>query len=345
MNDHSYLHWLLQETPTSWWHDSADPDELSLALTNGASGVTTNPLLVYRALSTHPAKWPALKKNIPKDLSAEERAECLVRMVVGRTAETLRPEFDRTSGKSGYVCAQVNPSKAADVEFMTQMAIRFQRIAPNITVKLPATAAGLDALEECAARGIHVTVTVSFTVPQVIAVAERYRQGMVRARKAGITPGRCFAVIMIGRLDEYLRDVAADRKAKVREADILQAGLAVTKRAYSIFKARNYETVLLVAALRGAYHMEELAGAELIMSLAPGIQAMLQEPGVLRDPYRIDAPIASDAIQRLQTIPDFVRAYEPDGMNPDEFISFGLTQRTLTQFIESGWSRLPSVAD
>lgn len=340
MKEESYLRWLVRETPTRWWHDSADPDELRLALANGATGVTTNPLLVYKTLSSNPEKWTDLLRDVPKNLPAQERTEALLRGVTQRTAETLRPEYERTAGKSGYVCAQVNPFKAGEAEFMVQMAVRFQGWAPNITVKLPGTAAGLEAMEECAARGINVTATVSFTVPQVIAVAERYRLGMARAREAGIIPGKCFAVIMIGRLDDYLREVALDRRADVSESDIRQAGLAVTKRAYSIFKERGYKAVLLVAALRGNHHMEELTGAELIMSIAPSCQALLLAPGIPREPRRIDTPVVPEVIRRLQTIPDFVRAYEPDGMKPEEFISFGLTQRTLSQFIESGWSPL-----
>ena len=68
-------------------------------------------------------------------------------------------------------------------------------------------------------------------------------------------------------------NVAHDCRAGVGESDIRQAGLAVTKRACSIFKQRHYQPVLIVAALRGTYHMTELAGAEVIMSIAPPYQS------------------------------------------------------------------------
>ena len=74
---------------------------------------------------------------------------------------------------------------------------------------------------------------------------------------------------MIGRLDDYLREVAHDNQAAVSEYDIRQAGLAVTKRAYAMYKERGYDAVLLVAALRGAYHLTEIAGADLMMSIHP----------------------------------------------------------------------------
>ena len=339
MENDSYLSWLAHETPTVWWHDSGDPDELDSGLAQGASGVTTNPVLAHRALRAQPELWRSLVGPQSPDLEPEEKAIGLMRAVVRDAAAKLEPEHTASKGALGYVCAQVNPTKAGDREAMLAMARRYHTWAPNIAVKLPVTAAGLDVLEACVAEGITITATVSFTVPQVVAVAERHRRGAARAREAGITPGHCFAVIMIGRLDDYLREVAWDNKAGVTEADIRKAGLAVSKRAYEIYQAESVEAVLLVAALRGTYHMTELAGAELIMSIHPQYQARLSEPGIPRE-QRIDRPVETAAIERLQTVPEFVRAYEPDGMKPHEFIAFGATQRTLSQFDQGGWAML-----
>ena len=339
MYNDSYLHWLVHDTPTRWWHDSGDPEELARALAHGASGVTTNPILTSQALRAQPDYWRPLMGSLDSSLPLEEKAIHLMRVVACRTADQLAPQHHSSNGEQGYVCAQVNPGKAGDRDAMLALARRFHDWAPNIAVKLPVTAAGLDVLEECVATGITVTATVSFTVPQVLAVAERHQRGIVRAGQAGIAPGRCFAVIMIGRLDDYLREVACDNRSPVSEGDIRQAGLAVTKRAYSIFVDRGYQAVLLVAALRGTYHMSGLAGAKLIMSIHPKIQAMLLKPEMPRQ-VGIDQPIDSEVICRLQRIPDFVRAYEPDGMQPETFVSYGVTQRTLSSFVEAGWSML-----
>jgi transaldolase len=162
---------------------------------------------------------------------------------------------------------------------------------------------------------------------------------IARARRNGVEPGRCFAVIMIGRLDDYLREVARDRNAAATESDIRLAGLAVSKRAYSIYKERQYEAVLLVAALRGSYHLTALAGASLVMSIHPAYQGAFVTDDLGREP-RIDAAVPADALSRLSELPEFVRTCEPDGMTPDEFMSYGLTQRTLSQFIEAGWKQL-----
>jgi transaldolase len=338
MENESYLRRLVETTPTRWWHDSGDPDELSRALDDGASGVTTNPILTSQALRSRPDYWRPLIGKLDPALSNEEKAIALMQTVACHTAARLESKHQATRGEQGYVCAQVNPSKAGDRESMLAMARRFHAWAPNIAVKLPVTAAGLDVLEECIFEGITVTATVSFTVPQVLAVAERHRRGAIRAEQAGIKPGRCFAVIMIGRLDDYLREVALDNRVQVSEADIRQSGLAVVKRAYAMFQSRNYQAVLLVAALRGPYHATGLAGARLILSVHPKIQAMLS-PG-LPIQEGIQTPVEASVLQRLLEIPDFVRAYEPDGLKPEEFIAYGVTQRTLSSFIEAGWGML-----
>lgn len=342
MEQDNYLKWLVKETPTTWWQDSLDPEELDRGIANGATGLTSNPLLAYQAMMGRPDYWKASVQALPADLKGDERAEALMRIAVTHAAGELIPAYQRTGKRQGYASAQVNPTKAADREAMLAQAKRHHAWAPNITVKLPATAAGLDVMEECAAAGISFNATVSFTASQALAIGERAQKGTARARSNGVNPAPCFITIMIGRLDDYLRDVAQDQKADITESDIRQSGLAVVKRAYAIFKERNYDALLVIAALRGAYHMTELAGGKMIMSIHPSNQAKLLQPGVSRD-LGIENPIASDALARLCKLREFVKAYEPDGLRPDDFYSYGVTQRTLTQFSEVGWRMLETV--
>jgi transaldolase len=330
----NYLNWVINHTSTKWWHDSAEEAELDLGLERGAVGVTTNPFLSAVALKTDRALWAAeIDEVLARNLPPEQKAEALMRIAVTKAAAKCH----------GFVCAQVNPLRAGDRDCMYSMAKRFHAWAPNIAVKLPATAAGLDVLEDCVAGGITVTATVSFTVPQALAIAQRHKAGIQRARANGIDPGKCFAVIMIGRLDDYLREVAHDNHAAVDESDIRQAGLAATKLAYSIYREPElgYEAVLLVAALRGPYHLTELAGADLLMSIHPSSQELFVTQDYPRE-ERIDCPVPDAVLDRLRRMPEFVRAYEPDGMTPSEFISFGPTQRTLSQFSEAGWKLMES---
>ncbi|UCF97255.1 MAG: transaldolase family protein [Spirochaetaceae bacterium] len=340
MTPSDYLNWVSKNTITSWWHDSADPLELAFGIKHGAIGVTTNPVICYRSLNANAELWRVeIEKVLRGTENNESQAEALMKIVLNYIAAIMKEQYDISDGESGYVCAQVNPGRAGNRDIMLEMARHFHSWKPNIAVKLPVTAAGLDVLEECAAEGITITATVSFTVPQVLQIAERYRKGLERAKKNSVKPGKCFAVIMIGRLDDYIRDVALDSRAEINESDIVQAGLAITKRAYEIYKREKYEAKLLVAALRGPYHMSELVGADLIMSIAPKYQKLLLAEGMLRE-ERIDFKISEKVISRLSNIPEFVKSYEPDGMKPEDFITFGASQRTLTQFYEIGWNEL-----
>src|SRR4029078_2820892 len=114
----------------------------------------------------------AIDEVLSRNLPAEQKAEALMQIPVMRAAAKLLPEYERSGGKAGFVCSQVNPVHAGNRECMYGMAKRFHAWSPNIAVKLPATLAGLDVLEDCVAEGITCTATVSFTVPQAIAIAD-----------------------------------------------------------------------------------------------------------------------------------------------------------------------------
>ena len=341
MSENKFLKWMTSETQSIYWHDSAIIDELDEAMGNGAVGVTTNPFLINGTLRARPEFWADKIADVPRNLKGTEKVEALMERVTGYIAKKLSP-LAAKGIEYGKCCAQTNPSKPGDFEAMLEQAKRYAKWASNICIKVPATKAGLKACEECAALGYNVVVTVSFTVPQVLAIGEAFQRGADRARKNGITPGLGVAVMMIGRLDDYLRDVAKDTNAAVSESDIIQSGLACIKRAYKIFNEKKYEAILMPAGCRGAHHITELAGARMIMSIAPKIaKLLLDKEGPFEE--RIDVPVPQDIIDRLMTMPEFRKAYEPDGMTLDDFIGYGVCNRTLTQFVESGWSQLENL--
>src|SRR4051812_40048937 len=183
----TYLNWVMENTSTKWWHDSAESGELDLGLERGAIGVTTNPVLASAALNKNRALWKAeIDVVLARNLAGETKAEALMQIAVSKAAAKLMPRFEASKGSAGLVCAQVNPLRAGDRDCMYAMAKRCHSWSPNIAVKLPATSAGLDVLEDCVAEGITTTATVSFTVPQTVAIAERHRSGIKRAREKGV---------------------------------------------------------------------------------------------------------------------------------------------------------------
>lgn len=334
---HAYLKWL-STTNSVYWHDSAVFAEQQEAFSNGAVGMTTNPFLINSTLQSDRPFWESRLAELPRDLSGDEKVHALMKSVTGFYAEQVMPIYEKGIPGKGYVCAQTNPNKTGDAEYMLAQAKILSSWAPNIVVKIPATNAGITAYEECVALGMNVAATVSFTVPQVLAVAEAAERGKKRAIANGIKPGLTIAVVMVGRLDDYLRDVAQDCKADISESDIIQAGTACIKRAYQIFKERNYSTFLMPAGCRGANQVIDLAGAEMIFSIAPKIAGMIPVDAPCVE--RIDVPVETQVIDRLMQLAEFRKAYEPDGMSRTDFITFGSANRTTDQFINDGWNPL-----
>lgn len=335
----TYFDWLSAKTPTRWWHDSGSPDEIALAKTRGALGVTTNPVLTYRTFNQQPEFWAAKVDAISQELGLEERAEALLKLVATYAASQFDDVFASTGGKHGYALGQLNPGRAGDAEGMLSQARRFHAWAPNIAIKLPSTRSGVEVVEELAAEGIPICATLNVSVSQAIAVAEAYERGLKRAEKAGMKTAPCFAVQQVGRIDDYLRDVAMDMKLGLPESTITMAGVAVAKRSYQIFMERGYRAVIMPAGLRGAYHLAEMAGAKVVFSITTRVQDMVLAADPARE-QRCDAPVDPKVMAQLMQIPEFVRAYEPDGLKAPEYITFGVMQKLLSQFTETGWAPL-----
>jgi len=143
---------------------------------------------------------------------------------------------------------------------------------------------------------------------------------------------------MVGRLDDYLRDVAKDMQADVPETDIIQAGTAAIKKAQAICHERGYEAKLMPAGMRGGYHAVALSGSDMSFSLSAGILTALgKETEFTRHMHEA---VSDETIANLNKIPEFVRAYNVENLAEEEFIRFGASQRTLSQFVEAGWSMI-----
>ena len=332
----NYLQWLTQNTPTRFWHDSAIPGEIDAAIENGALGVTTNPVLTYKTLQAVPEFWQPMVDQIPKDLTPAEHAEALLRMVATYAAGKFTHVFEQTQGQHGYALGQLDPNICNDAEKMIAQGLRYASWAPNISVKTPSILSALPLIEELASRGIAVCTTLNFSVSQAMAVCDAYMKGRSKAIAAGIAPKPIFVVQQGGRLDEYLLETARDGKLSIDPAIIQNAGNAICKKVYSLIKERNIPAVVMPAGLRGVHHLTSMAGADMTFSL----QARIQQMAIDADPERvrhIDEEIPADVIAQLYRHPEFVRAYEEGALKPEEFLAFGVTQKTLSQFLWTGW--------
>ncbi|MEO6207033.1 MAG: transaldolase family protein [Candidatus Limnocylindrales bacterium] len=336
--------------PTDIWNDSCALDELEWAIARGATGATSNPSIVLEVLRKERAVWTprivALAAANPT-WSEADLTWALVEEMAVRGAAVLEPLFRLENGRKGRLSLQTDPTHYGNTDRMLAQGLHFASLAPNMQVKFPATKAGIAAIEQATAAGVPINATVCFTVPQAIAVAEAVERGLEAFAATGgdasaITP---VCTIMVGRLDDWIRAIA-ERDGIAIDPDALDwAGIAAFKRAVSIYRECGFRTRLLAAAYRHRLHWTELVGGDIVMTMTHAWQARFDASGI-RPEARIGVPVDPAFIADLQArIPDFVRAYEPDGLSVDEFDGYGATVRTLRGFIASYHDLLGAVRD
>lgn len=327
------------ETPTSLWNDSADPNELQASIGFGAVGATCNPVIAFTAINKYPEVWGPRLRELAAEHPTWGESELgweAVRELSIDAAKLLLPIFEETDGRNGRLSIQTDPRLYRDTGALVAQAVEFSQLAPNIIVKIPATANGIAAMEEAAYRGVSINATCSFTVPQAVAVGEALERALDRRAAEGL-PEQEFGhvvTIMGGRLDDWLKKWAGAERILTTPGALDWAGVAALKRAHQIFTERGYRSRILSAAFRSFLHWSELVGGDLVVSPPFDWQVRINENNVPAE-NRIDVPVDADIMAELMELSEFRRAYEPDGMSIDEFLDFGATRNTLRQFLDA----------
>ncbi len=341
---------MVREQPTDYWNDSCAIDELEYAVARGATGATSNPTIVLDVLRKEKARWVPRIAQLAVLRPAWTELDltwALVEEMAVRGAAVLEPVFRAEGGRKGRLSLQTDPANYRNADRMFDQGSVFAGLAPNIQVKFPATSAGLEAIERATAAGININATVSFTVAQALAVAQAVERGLdARAASGGdISTMSPVCTLMIGRLDDWMRTLV-DRDGIAIHPDALNwAGIAAFKRALQIYRERGYRTRLLAAAYRHRLHWTELVGGDVILTMPHAWQVRFNASGIVPE-SRIDEPVDPDLIGELSSrIPDFLRAYEPDGLAVAEFDAYGATVRTLRGFIRSYHDLIGAVRD
>jgi transaldolase len=333
----SPFHQMTQTTPTVLWNDSASIDELTYAIEHGAVGATCNPVIALSVLEGDMATWRPRTESLLREMrtaTEDEIAWKLVEELSVRAAKLLEPIFEAQRGRNGRLSIQTDPRLFRNTDAIVEQALTFNRLAPNIIVKIPVTRAGIPAIEEATYRGISINATVCFTLPQCIAVAEAVERGLRRRESEGNDIGSMGPVctIMVGRLDDWLKVVMERDGISVDPGYLEWAGVAAFKKTYKLFRERGYRIRLLSAAFRNHMHWSQFIGADAVVSPTSAWQKRLNASGIEVKP-RIDDPVDPMVVdQLLAHFPDFRRAYSEDGLTVEEFDGFGATGRTLRQF-------------
>ena len=336
----SPLHQMTQTTPTCLWNDSASVDELKYSIEHGAVGATCNPVIVLGVLKKELPTWkPRMQAWIKEFPTATEDqiAWRLVREISVQAAAVLLPIFQEHRGKNGRLSIQTDPRLFRDSQAIFEQAVEFSKLAPNMIVKIPATAAGIGAIEEATYHGISINATVSFTLPQAIAVAEAVERGLRRRENQGkeIASMGPVCTIMVGRLDDWLKILIEKENIAIDPGYAEWAGVAVLKKAYRLFRERGYRTRLLSAAFRNHMHWSEFIGGDLVISPPYSWQVRFNASDIeVRS--RIGEPVREEIEAELsRKFADFRRASTENGLTLEEFDSFRPTRRTLRQFISA----------
>ncbi len=329
-----------ESMPSVLWNDSADLGELAASIGWGAVGATCNPVIALTTLKAHPEIWAT---NIREYQAANPQATddaigwAMVKRMSVDAAKLLEPAFEQFGGRNGRLSIQTDPRNFRDAAKLADQAEEFSKLAKNIIVKIPVTAAGVLAIEEATYRGVSINATVSFSVAQAIAVAEAVERGLVRREAAGLDIASMGPVctIMAGRTDDWMRTMVERSHVDVDPAVCDWAGVAAFKKAYAIYQERGYRLRLLVAAFRNHLHWSELMGGDVVISPPFAWQQKANASGI-DAADRLHTPIDPAILDGLRRIgPEFDKAYDEQGMTYAEFDSYGATVRTLRQFLQA----------
>ncbi|MBO0613496.1 transaldolase [Thiothrix fructosivorans] len=200
-------------------------------------GITSNPAIFEKAITDSHVYDAAIRELAQQDNSAETIYETLSQQDVQSAADAFRPLYDRTNGKDGYVSLEVNPHLAHNTDGTLQEARRLWTALnrPNVFIKIPATTAGLLAIQQLISEGINVNVTLLFSLPRYRQVAEAYIAGIETRLAQGepVQQVACVASFFISRIDALLDPLLETPTAQALRG---QVAIASAKIAYQIYQ-------------------------------------------------------------------------------------------------------------
>jgi transaldolase len=283
-------------------------------------GVTSNPTILQQALAqgdAYDAQIRATPDGDTKALFLE-----LVLRDIADACDLLRPIWERTAGDDGYVSIEVDPTLAGSTEgTIDEAEMLHAAIArPNLLVKIPATDAGVGAIEEMTARGRSINVTLIFSLTRHRQVIEAYLRGLERLLAVGGDPGRVHSVasFFVSRVDSE-----TDRRLDELDRTDLKGrlGIANARLAYQQYKAafagarwdrladRGATTQRCLwaststkdPAYRDTLYVEELLGPETVSTMPEQTMRAFQDHG--RVEPRLESNV-DEALWLLATLAD-----------------------------------------
>ena len=213
--------------------------ELENLVSLGVTGLTSNPTIFQKAISSGEDYDESLAEYASRGLTAEQLFEALATEDIQAAADILRPVYERTGGADGFASLEVSPRLAHDTEATVEAALRLFAALdrPNVMIKVPATPEGIPAIRELIGRGVNINVTLTFSLEMYARVREAYIAGLEDLDRAG---GKVSAVASVASFFVSRVDTAVDGLIEQRggSLDSLmgQAAVANAKIAYQDFR-------------------------------------------------------------------------------------------------------------
>jgi transaldolase len=236
----------VQQLGQSIWYDNIrrklleDGTFQKLIDDDGVLGVTSNPSIFQKAIGDSDDYDGVISTVMER--STQEIYEHLAIADIQTATDMFMPVHERTNGIDGYVSLEVSPTLAHDTEKTMDEAKRlFSTVnRPNTMIKIPATPAGIPAIEEVIASGINVNVTLIFSVENYVAVAEAYIKGLERRLHAGQDVSKISSVasFFLSRIDATVDKMIAEKGGD--SALVGKAAIASAKLAYQKFQELFY---------------------------------------------------------------------------------------------------------
>ncbi len=204
-------------TGTKVWLDGVEPDEIKKNLAWGITGATSNPAIVSKIISRGHFDG-RISELVDQGLSDERIAWALTDELVQSAQRAFLPAWERTKGNDGYVSFELDPliedevagmDRSARVRRYLELGQKWSAGHKNRMIKVPASAAGLEALESLAAAGVTINVTLMFTGRQYQLARDAIWRG-ARRRKAGLDDFKSVYSIFVSRVDVYTEKHISD---------------------------------------------------------------------------------------------------------------------------------------
>ena len=313
---------LMQQQGQSPWHDNIRRQLLTSGALNkmivagDITGLTSNPTIFEHAIKSgdYNGEIDALAKG---GKSAEQIFDAIAIEDIRQAADLFQPVFERTKGEDGYVSIEVAPKFAHDTAATIAEAKRLWKAVqkPNVMVKIPATLAGLPAIETCIAEGLNINVTLIFSLQRYEAVMNAYIEGLTTRAKAGgdVTHTASVASFFVSRVDTLVDKLLAQKPGA--EALLGKAAIANAKLAYRDFGKKFHGAPFAALQKAGArvqrplwaststknpkypdvYYVEALVGPESVDTMPPATIDAYRDHG--KPERRIDQHLAEAEAQ------------------------------------------------